>query len=217
MDFSTILLMILPMVFAITIHEAAHGYVARHYGDNTAAQLGRLSLNPAKHIDPVGTVLVPLVMFAVSAGIGGGFIFGWAKPVPVDVRNFRNRRMGMRMVALAGPMSNFVMMLLWGLVALIAFYLPGMFHRPLSLMAQYGIMFNAFLGVLNMLPILPLDGGRFVDTFLPPKASMQFQKIEPYGTWIILFLLISGLLMKILVPIATMLMGLTYTLIGFFV
>lgn len=216
MDFSAILLMILPMVFAITVHEAAHGYVARYYGDNTAAQLGRLTLNPVKHIDPIGTVAVPLLMFAVSAGFGGGFIFGWAKPVPVNTRNFRNQRIGMRMVALAGPMSNFIMMLLWGVVALIAFYLPGMFHRPLGLMAQYGVMFNAFLGVLNMLPILPLDGGRFVDTFLPAKASMQFQKIEPYGTWIILFLLVSGLLMKILVPMASLLMNLTYTLIGFF-
>lgn len=216
MDFSAILLMILPMVFAITVHEAAHGYVARYYGDNTAAQLGRLTLNPVKHIDPIGTVAVPLLMFAVSAGFGGGFIFGWAKPVPVNTRNFRNQRIGMRMVALAGPMSNFIMMLLWGVVALVAIYLSGPFHRPLAIMAQYGIMFNAFLGVLNMLPILPLDGGRFVDTFLPAKASMQFQKIEPYGTWIILFLLVSGLLMKILVPMASLLMNLTYALIGFF-
>ncbi len=189
------MLAILPVLLAITVHEAAHGYAARHYGDRTAEMLGRLTLNPLKHIDPVGTVLVPALMFLFTP-----FLFGWAKPVPVNTRNFRNMRIGMRMVAIAGPLSNLVMAFGWALGMALSVWVPESFQEALYRMSLYGISINTVLFVLNMLPILPLDGGRFVDTFLPVRASMQFQKIEPYGMLIIVFLLVSGLLSQIMQP-----------------
>lgn len=209
------LLMILPLILAITLHEAAHAYAARHYGDRTAEQLGRLTLNPIAHIDPVGTVLVPLVLFAGSMAAGGaGFLFGWAKPVPIITRNFKNVRVGMRMTALAEPLSNLAMMLAWTLIAVIAQFVPPQFQEAASGMCRYGIMINAALFVLNMLPILPLDGGRVLDTFLPAKYSYQFNKIEPYGIWIVLILFVTGLLGKILFPAMLLLVLLCYMLIG---
>lgn len=189
------MLAILPVLLAITVHEAAHGYVARHYGDRTAEMLGRLTLNPLKHIDPVGTVLVPTLMFLFTP-----FLFGWAKPVPVNTRNFRNMRIGMRMVAIAGPLSNLVMAFGWALGMALSVWVPESFQEALYRMSLYGISINTVLFVLNMLPILPLDGGRFVDTFLPVRASVQFQKIEPYGMLIIVLLLVSGLLSRIMQP-----------------
>lgn len=198
-DLGTFLLAVLPVLLAITVHEAAHGYAAKHYGDNTAQMLGRLTLNPIKHIDPVGTILVPLITLMITP-----FIFGWAKPVPVNTRNFKNMRMGMRMVAIAGPLSNLAMALIWGLVMGLSTHIGYEYQEPLYRMAQYGILINAVLFTLNMLPILPLDGGRFVDTFLPAKQSLQFQKIEPYGTWIILGLLMTGLLGKIMMPVVAL-------------
>ena len=155
------LLAVLPVLLAITVHEAAHGYAARHYGDHTAEQLGRLTLNPLAHIDPIGTIVVPAVMFFTT-----GFMFGWAKPVPVVSRNFRDTRIGMRMVAIAGPASNFVMMFGWAVLMMLSPLVPENFQNPMQQMAYFGVMINAVLFVLNMLPILPLDGGRFVDTFL---------------------------------------------------
>ena len=189
------LLAVLPVLLAITVHEAAHGYAARHYGDHTAEQLGRLTLNPLAHIDPIGTIVVPAVMFFTT-----GFMFGWAKPVPVVSRNFRDTRIGMRMVAIAGPASNFVMMFGWAVLMMLSPLVPENFQNPMQQMAYFGVMINAVLFVLNMLPILPLDGGRFVDTFLSAKASFQFRKIEPYGMWILIALLFTGLLSKIMRP-----------------
>lgn len=213
-DIAQILLMIVPMVLAITLHEAAHAYAARHYGDHTAEQLGRLTLNPIAHIDPVGTIAVPLVTFLLSSSMGGGIFFGWAKPVPVISRNFRDVRIGMRMTAIAGPLSNIAMMFMWGALMAAVPYLPETIQHPLRMMCWYGMSFNAILFALNMLPILPLDGGRFVDTFLPPRASMQFSKMEAYGMWIILFLVMTGLLFYILYPVMNFLLGIVATLFG---
>lgn len=194
-DLGIFLLALVPVLLAITVHEAAHGYAARYWGDRTAEQFGRLTLNPLAHIDPVGTILVPLLMFLFTP-----FLFGWAKPVPIVPRNFRNMRLGLRTVAVAGPLSNLVMAFGWGLAFALAPHVPESFRYPLGEMAKYGVLINAVLFVLNMLPVLPLDGGRFVDSFLPARASAQFRKIEPYGTWVILILLMTGLLGKIMMP-----------------
>ncbi|WP_274585257.1 site-2 protease family protein [Neisseria leonii] len=201
-DLGIFLLAVLPVLLAITVHEAAHGYMARHYGDRTAEQLGRLTLNPLAHIDPIGTIVVPAVMFFTT-----GFLFGWAKPVPVVPRHFRDMRMGMRMVAVAGPLANLAMMFGWAVLMGLSPLVPESFQFPLGKMAQYGISINAVLFVLNMLPVLPLDGGRFVDSFLPARASMSFRKIEPYGMWIIIILLITGLLGKIMQPFLMLIFG----------
>jgi Zn-dependent protease len=192
----------LPVLLAITVHEAAHGYAARYYGDRTAEQLGRLTLNPLAHIDPVGTLLVPLLTFMFTP-----FMFGWAKPVPVQTRNLRNVRIGMRVVAIAGPLSNLAMAFLWGLAMVAAAFVPASFQYPLQQMGYYGVMINAVLFVLNMMPILPLDGGRFIDTFLPPRLSQQFQKTEAYGTWVILLLLMTGILGAIMSPFVRSIMS----------
>lgn len=210
-NLGTFLLAVLPVILAITVHEAAHGYAARHYGDRTAEQLGRLTLNPLAHIDPIGTILVPLLTFLLTP-----FMFGWAKPVPVQTRNFSNVRVGMRMVAIAGPLSNLAMAFGWGLAIAFSSLVPAAFQYPLQQMGYYGVMINAVLFVLNMLPILPLDGGRFLDSFLPAKASMQFQKIEPFGTWIILGLLMTGLLGAIMAPFVRGIMALVGSLVGLF-
>ena len=206
MDFAnliqTVAIYALPVLFAITVHEAAHGYVARHYGDGTAAFLGRVTLNPLKHIDPIGTIVVPAVMFFTT-----GFMFGWAKPVPVVTRNLRDTRIGMRMVAIAGPASNFAMMFGWAVLMVLVPLVPQSFQYPMQQMAYFGVMINAVLFVLNMIPILPLDGGRFVDTFLSAKASFQFRKIEPYGMWILIALLFTGLLSKIMQPFLALVLG----------
>ena len=211
-DLGVFLLAVLPVLLAITVHEAAHGYAARHYGDRTAEMMGRLTLNPIKHIDPIGTVVVPLVMFLFTP-----FLFGWAKPVPVNTRNFQNVRIGMRMVAVAGPLSNLAMAFGWALAMVVSQWVPEYFQEPLATMSRYGIIINAVLFVLNMLPILPLDGGRFVDTFLSARASMQYRKIEPYGTWIILLLLMTGLLGKIMAPFIGMVMYLVQQFVLLFI
>lgn len=194
-NLANFLLAVLPVLLAITVHEAAHGYAARYWGDRTAEQQGRLTLNPLAHIDLIGTIIVPLFMFLFTP-----FLFGWAKPVPIIPRHFRNMRMGLFSVAFAGPLSNLIMAFGWGAVMALAPFAPADFQTPLSGMAGYGIGINAVLFVLNMLPILPLDGGRVVDSMLPPRASVQFQKLEPYGMWILIFLLATGLLGTILTP-----------------
>ena len=210
-DLGIFLLAVLPVLLAITVHEAAHGYAARHYGDRTAEMMGRLTLNPIKHIDPVGTILVPALMFMFTP-----FLFGWAKPVPINTRNFKDTRMGMRMVAIAGPLSNLVMCFGWALAMVASQWVPESFQEAMQTMSRYGIIINAVLFVLNMLPILPLDGGRFVDTFLPAKASMQFQKIEPYGMWVIILLLVTGLLSKIMYPFISMILMAVQYFMGLF-
>ncbi len=210
-DLARLLIAILPILLAITLHEAAHAYMAQRYGDNTAAQLGRVTLNPISHIDPIGTIVVPLAMYLMAPT---GFIFGWAKPVPVITRNFKDVRMGMRMVAIAGPLANILMAIAWAVIYGLSLHMDNSFSKPLGEMSAFGMTFNVVLFVLNMLPILPLDGGRFLDTFLPIKASMEFQKIEPYGTWILLFLLFTKVLYIVMDPMVEFILMPLFGLIG---
>jgi len=186
----------IPVLFAITIHEAAHGYVARHFGDMTAYQQGRISLNPIRHIDPVGTILLPLLTLAL-----GGILFGWAKPVPVNFAALRRPKQDMLWVAIAGPASNLVMALFWGLMIKIAWMFPGgYFTEPLLEMAQIGVKINAILMVLNLLPLPPLDGGRVAVSLLPHRQAYQLSRIEPYGMFILIGLAITPVLGWILTP-----------------
>lgn len=196
MDLSQVLVQIsylaLPVLFAITLHEAAHGYVARHFGDLTAYQAGRISLNPLRHIDPIGTVLVPLVMFMTA-----GFLFGWAKPVPVNFGNLRRPKQDMLWVAIAGPASNLFMAILWIMVAKLALSSSGGTTAAwFYAMSQAGITINVVLMVLNLIPLPPLDGGRVAVSLLPHPYAYQFAKIEPYG----MFILIGILLLEFNTP-----------------
>lgn len=181
----------IPAVFAITVHEVAHGWVASRLGDPTAARAGRLSLNPLRHIDPVGTVLVPALIYLSS----GGF-FGWARPVPVDWRYLRRPRLDMGLVAAAGPLSNLLMLIAWLIL---------MLRTPagtlLSEMSWTGISFNATIMVLNLLPLPPLDGSRIVAALLPARLAAPYARIEPYGLLILAGLLMSGFLGRILGPL----------------
>lgn len=200
----------LPVIFAITLHEAAHGYVARHFGDTTAYMLGRISLNPLRHIDPVGTVLVPLLTLAV-----GGILFGWAKPVPVNFGQLRHPRRDMLWVAAAGPVANLFMMVLWAGVMKMALSMPeSSLALPMALMGKAGITINAVLMVLNLLPLLPLDGGRIALSLLPPRLAYSYSRIEPYGMIILVVLLFSGMLNAILWPLINMTMSLIASLFG---
>lgn len=184
----TIVLAALPVLFAITLHEAAHGYVARHFGDLTAYQQGRISLNPLRHIDPVGTILFPLLTLWL-----GGILFGWAKPVPVNFGALRRPKQDMLWVAIAGPASNLVMAFGWALLYKMAWLFPGSyFAEPLLGMAGIGININIILMVLNLLPLPPLDGGRVAVSLLPHRQAYQLSRVEPYGIFILIFLVISG-------------------------
>lgn len=188
----------LPVILAITLHEAAHGYAARHFGDPTAWMQGRITLNPLKHVDPVGTVALPLVLFA----IGSPFVFGWAKPVPVNFGNLRNPKRDMLWVAAAGPAANLAMALAWGAVLKLAWLLPlNYFSVPMAEMAKFGIAANVVLLVLNLFPLPPLDGGRIAVSLLPHQAAWKFAQIERFGFPILLVLLFTGILGKILQPI----------------
>ena len=194
----------LPVVFAITLHEAAHGYVAKYFGDTTAYSMGRVSLNPIRHIDPVGTVILPLVLLAVSKLVGGGFIFGWAKPVPVNFANLRRPKADMLWVAAAGPAANLVMAMFWVLMVKLAFtQVLGSFSLPLALMGAAGVLVNSILMVLNLLPIPPLDGGRIVVSLLPHRQAYQFSRIEPYGLFIIIGLMLLKVLDYVLWPMVS--------------
>jgi Zn-dependent protease len=180
----TIALAAIPVLFAITLHEAAHGYVARHFGDMTAYAQGRISLNPLRHIDPVGTILLPLLTLFV-----GGILFGWAKPVPVNFGALRHPKKDMLWVALAGPAANLVMALFWGAMIKVALIFPdSYFAEPLIGMAQFGVTINAILMVLNLLPLPPLDGGRVAISLLPHRQAFQLAKVEPYGMVILILL-----------------------------
>lgn len=188
----------LPVLFAITLHEVAHGYVARELGDNTGAAQGRLSLNPIKHVDPVGTILVPAVLLLL-----GGFLFGWAKAVPVNYRNLKNPKRDMAIVAIAGPAVNLVMALGWALLLKLAVGqdLSGGLWLGIAQMSVAGISINLVLMVLNLLPMPPLDGGRVAVGLLPMRQAIALSKIEPYGMVILIVLMATGILSKILGPL----------------
>jgi Zn-dependent protease len=197
-NFLMVVLIYAPsVIFAITLHEAAHGYVARHFGDTTAYMLGRITLNPVKHIDPIGTVLVPLVTALA------GFPFGWAKPVPVNFNNLRNPKRDMFWVAAAGPGSNIVQALIWGLVARSIYTADGAIATYWFQVAEAGIRVNLVLAIVNLLPVLPLDGGRIVASILPARLSYAYQGTERYGMVVMLvtmMLIASGMLNWLLLP-----------------
>lgn len=196
----TIALAAIPVLFAITLHEASHGYVARYFGDMTAFQQGRISLNPIKHIDPIGTILLPLLTLWM-----GGILFGWAKPVPVNFAALRNPKKDMLWVALAGPLSNIFMAMCWALFAKIALAFPdNYYYEPLLEMSMIGIKINVVLAVLNLLPLPPLDGGRIAISMLPHRQAYQLAKIEPYGMFILIFLAITPVLWWVLKPFMNM-------------
>ncbi len=209
-----IALIAVPVLFAITVHEAAHGWVANLRGDPTAAMLGRVTFNPLKHIDPVGTIAVPLVIFLTSKTLlGVPFLFGWAKPVPVDWRRLRNPRWDMALVAVAGPGVNLLMAIAWGLVLQLMVLMAGVFELSTSLLSLVvelcliGVLINLFLMALNMIPVLPLDGGRVFSAFLPRPWARGFARLEPYGLMILVALLLlpngqpPGLLGAVLRPV----------------
>ena len=185
----------IPVLFAITLHEASHGYVARMFGDNTAYVAGRVSLNPIKHIDPIGTLLVPIVMLALS-----GFMFGWAKPVPVDFGSLRKPKRDMIWVAAAGPLSNLFMAILW-MIFLTLQQGFGVQERFFQEMAMAGVRVNLIFMALNLLPIPPLDGGRIMVGLLPNRAAYQFARIEPFGLFIVIGLMVTGVLGVLLTPL----------------
>ena len=189
----------LPVLFAITLHEAAHGYVARHFGDMTAHAQGRISLNPIRHADVLGTIIVPLIILVLS---GGRFLFGWAKPVPVNYSALRKPRQHMAWVAAAGPGANLVMALLWALLLKLAVLLPPNFLTvPLRLMSEAGIVVNLVFMFLNLLPILPLDGGRILASLLPNRVSWHYARLEPLGLPLLLVLLVTNMLSVVLNPL----------------
>src|SRR3984885_1570486 len=189
----TVAVYALPVIFAITLHEAAHGYVARLLGHNTAYALGRVSFNPVRHIDPLGTIAIPLLLYFATSG---AFMFGYAKPVPVAFGNLRNPRWGSLWVAAAGPASNFAQALLWGVIAVLlaAFNVNEPF---LTRMAAAGVGVNLVLGVLNLFPLPPLDGGRVLMALLPVRASIMLSRLEPYGFFIVMALVMNGTLARL--------------------
>lgn len=200
----------LPILFAITVHEVAHGWVAKRLGDPTAMMLGRLTLNPVKHVDPIGTFLVPLVLMLMHLPI-----FGWAKPVPVTWENLRHPKRDMALVALAGPGANLMMAVLWAIIMRVGFEMGGelaWLGQPLTYMGIAGIQINVMLMVLNLLPLPPLDGGRVLAGVLPGPWSWQLNRIEPYGFFILLGLLWTGLLSYVLNPPISGLIKLIFSL-----
>jgi Zn-dependent protease len=185
----------LPVIFAITVHEVAHGWMARKRGDSTAFFMGRLTLNPLKHIDPIGTVILPGILLLT----GTGMIFGWAKPVPVDPRNFKKPKTDMALVALAGPVSNLLMALIWALIARVGVIVnTESVTLPLAYMGMAGISINLVLALINLIPIPPLDGSRIISGVLPSHLLYKYEKIEPYGFYILIGLMYFGILGVIL-------------------
>jgi len=201
-----IILIAPPVLFAIVFHEVAHGWVANKLGDPTARMLGRLTLNPIKHVDPVGTVLVPAVLLLLHSP----FMFGWAKPVPITPQNFAKPRTGMAWVAAAGPASNLLMAIIWVAVAWCAVTLAPQapWILPLYYMGQYGVVANVVLGVLNLFPLPPLDGSRVLTGLLPPEGARLMYRIEPYGLFIVALLLMTGVLSALLGPVMDALINL---------
>ena len=191
----TITVSAIPIIFAITVHEAAHGYAAKYFGDLTAEKLGRITLNPIKHIDPVGTILLPAITLML-----GGILFGWAKPVPVNFSNLRNPKKDMLWVAAAGPASNFLMAIFWVLILKYSSSAPEGAAFFLFEMGKVGIMINLVLMVLNLLPLPPLDGGRIAVSLLPMDLAVKLSRVEQYGFIILIVLLFTGILGKIIWP-----------------
>ncbi|MEE9336446.1 MAG: site-2 protease family protein [Methylococcaceae bacterium] len=190
-----IVVWVLPVIFAITVHEVAHGWVAKKKGDNTAFMLGRLTLNPIKHIDIVGTIIVPGLLLIT----GTGMIFGWAKPVPVNTRNFKNMKKDMALVAVAGPVSNLIMAIAWALIARLGIILDSeAVSLPLIYTGIAGISINLVLALLNLIPIPPLDGSRIITAFLPNKIAWQYNQLERYGFFFLIALVYTGGLSYIL-------------------
>jgi Zn-dependent protease len=215
MDFYSIIpkiaIFAIPVIFAITLHEAAHGYVARQFGDNTAYMLGRVTLNPIPHIDPFGTVILPLIMLLLP----GGFLFGWAKPVPINFGALRNPKRDMLFVAAAGPAANLLMIIIWAILAKISILMgDASYALPLRLMSSAGIFVNAILMVFNLLPLPPLDGGRVAVSLLPSPYANMLARIEPYGLIVIALLLFSGVLGMILGPLVNGLVNGAVTVFG---
>jgi Zn-dependent protease len=195
----TIAIAALPVIFAITLHEAAHGYAARYFGDPTAWQQGRISLNPLRHIDLFGTIIIPASILLFS---GGTFLFGYAKPVPVNFGNLRNPKKDMLWVAAAGPGANLFMALCWALMLKLAWLMPSnVFTLPLSEMSKIGIVVNCVLMVLNLLPLPPLDGGRIAVSLLPHNLAWKFAKLERWGFPILVVLLFTGILGAVMSPL----------------
>ncbi len=186
----TVLIYALPVIFAITLHEAAHGYIAQRLGDNTAAMLGRVTLNPLPHIDPVGTILLPLLLYFSTSG---AFLFGYAKPVPVRFGHLHNPKRDMIWVALAGPASNLLQALLWG-VLLYALAGSGVTERFFLEMCRAGMLTNVVMFAFNLFPLPPLDGGRIVVGLLPWRQAVQFSRVEPWGFFIVMALVITGVI-----------------------
>jgi Zn-dependent protease len=189
-------LWLVPVVYAVTFHEAAHSYVAKYFGDNTAVNQGRLGLNPIKHIDPVGSIIVPMLLLWIA-----GFVFGWAKPVPVQPKNFTNPIKHFRLVLLAGPLANLLMAVFWVLVMKIGSWLPSEFISIGNILLHVGaagVFINTALMMFNLLPIPPLDGGRFLTTFLPLRYVEYLNKVESWSLLILVILLVSGLLKSLL-------------------
>jgi Zn-dependent protease len=201
----TITVYALPVLFAITLHEAAHGYVARMFGDPTAYLMGRISLNPIRHVDPMGTIVVPLVLLITTKLMGGGgMLFGWAKPVPVDWSRLRRPKQDMLWVALAGPGSNMVMAILWAISLRMLIEVGATPDDFWARMAIAGIQINLMLMALNLLPLPPLDVGRIVFSLLPDRIAYQYARIEPYGLMIVIVLMVTGVLWVLLQPLLSM-------------
>jgi Zn-dependent protease len=208
----TVALYAIPMLFAITLHEAAHGYAAKYFGDYTAYQAGRISLNPLHHVDFIGTLLVPVALVIVTAG---QFVFGWAKPVPVNFGNLRNPKRDMLWVAAAGPGANLLMALTWAAVLKLVLLVPvNYFSYPVQEMAKGGVLINLGLMVLNLIPIPPLDGGRIAVSLLPNRLAYRFAMIEPYGLIIIVVLLATRALSAVIWPLVATCRSLIYALFG---
>lgn len=200
---------ILPIIFAVTIHEASHAFMSHKYGDDTAKRLGRLSMNPIRHIDLIGTIVFPLLGVLM-----GGFIFGWAKPVPINYARLQNPRRNLFWIAFAGPLSNFIMALIWALCFKLSGMLNPYFGTPLNLMSQAGIAVNISLMILNLIPILPLDGGRMLFSILPEKQAIMYSKVERYGMWILIVLLLIGGLDYVIKPLYLTIVNAILLLIG---
>jgi Zn-dependent protease len=213
----TIVIAAIPIILAITLHEAAHGYVARYFGDPTAWQAGRISLNPLRHIDPVGTLLVPGLILATSyLAAGSAMLFGWAKPVPVNFGRLRDPKRDMLWVAAAGPASNLIMALGWAILLKIVVLMPlNAYSEPLAEMSRTGININLVLMVLNLLPLPPLDGGRIAVSLLPHPLAWKFAQLERWGFPILLLMLFTGVLDAIIGPLVGQVRGLIILLFQF--